>query len=47
MRFAHWLDATIGPPWSGLVMLAMIGALCATSAWATVETVNYVFRDKP
>ena len=47
MAFAHWLDASLGPPWSGLVLLGMIGTLSATAAWAAVSTIHYVYRDKP
>jgi fluoride ion exporter CrcB/FEX len=45
--FVRWLDQTLGPPWSGLVVLALIGALTTFSAYVAVQTINYVYRDKP
>jgi hypothetical protein len=45
--FVAWLDHTLGPPWSGLVVLGIVGALVGFSAYVSVQTVNYVFRDKP
>lgn len=41
-----WLDETIGPPWSGLVMLVLFGCLSVFSAYVAIETINYVYRDK-
>jgi len=45
--FVIWLDTTLGPPWSGLVVLAMIGSLTTLSAYVAVRTIYYVYRDKP
>jgi len=44
MEFAKWLDQTVGPPWSGLILLAMVGALSGLSAWASIRTIRHVFR---
>jgi hypothetical protein len=46
MNFAYWLDQTLGPPWSGLVMLGLVGSLSAFSAYVAVQTIRYVFRDE-
>jgi len=45
--FVLWLDQALGPPWSGLVVLAMIGSLSAFSAYVAIRTIHYVYRDKP
>jgi hypothetical protein len=45
--FTLWLDQVLGPSWSGLVVLAMVGSLSALSAYVTVRTLNHVWRDKP
>lgn len=47
MNFVLWLDETLGPPWSGLVLLSMIGSLVTFSAYVAVQTTNYIYRDKP
>lgn len=47
MNFPLWLDQTVGPPWSGLVVLGMVGALAAFSAYVSVRTIAYVYRDRP
>lgn len=45
--FVLWLDQTLGPPWSGLVMIALVGSLSAFSAYVAIQTIHYVYRDKP
>ena len=45
--FIVWLDQNIGPPWSGLVVLAMVGSLSAFSAYVSVRTIHHIYRDKP
>jgi hypothetical protein len=45
--FVRWLDETLGPPWSGLVVLTLIGALSAFSAYVSIRTIHHVYRDKP
>jgi len=44
--FVLWLDETLGPPWSGLVVLAMIGSLSAFSVYVSIRTIHHVYRDK-
>jgi len=44
--FVLWLDQTLGPPWSGLVVLAMIGSLSAFSVYVSIRTIHHVYRDK-
>jgi hypothetical protein len=47
MRFAAWLDQVLGPPLSGLAMLALVGALSGFSAYVAHKTLGYIFRDRP
>jgi hypothetical protein len=47
VRLAQWLDATLGPPWSGLVLLALIGSLVGLSAGVAIQTIHFIYRDKP
>ena len=44
--FVLWLDTAVGPPWSGLILLAMVGGLSALSAYVGVKTVHHIYRDK-
>lgn len=45
--FVLWLDAAVGPPWSGLVVLGIVGALSLFSAYVSIKTIDYIYRDKP
>lgn len=45
--FVVWLDQTLGPPWSGLVVLAMVGSLSGFAAYMAIRTLHHVYRDKP
>lgn len=44
--FTLWLDETLGPPWSGLVMITIVGALSGFSAYVAIQTIHHVYRDK-
>lgn len=42
---AQWLDAHLGPPWSGLVMLALIAVVVALSGYGAVRIVRHLYSD--
>jgi hypothetical protein len=44
--FVVWLDETLGPPWSGLVVLTMIGALSVFATYVGLQTLYWIYRDK-
>ena len=37
-RFVVWLDQTLGPPWSGFCVLALIGLMQWLAVWAVLRT---------
>ena len=45
--FALWLDAAVGPPWSGLVLLAIMGCFSGCSTYVAIKIVDHIYRDKP
>ena len=45
--FVIWLDRVLGPPWSGLVVLAMVGSLSGFAAYMAIRTIHHIYRDRP
>jgi hypothetical protein len=43
MNLPLWLDTHLGPPWSGLALLALLGALSALSGYVGIRTVRWMF----
>jgi hypothetical protein len=45
--FAIWLDAAVGPPWSGLALLATMGALSGAAVYVSIKVLDRIARGKP